>query len=172
MALWAIKLSEFDVQYHPRTAIKGQAVANFIAEFTNMEGKGAEEPPHWSIHTNGSFNKHIGGISVVLYSPEGDEIKCMVQLDFPITNNETEYEALLARLDLAKAVRATSVIAYYDFQVVTSQINGNYECEGEKMKKYLDQVRKRVDKLEAKFFQIPREENEQADRVAKAASAE
>ena len=38
MALWAIKLSEFDVQYHPHTAIKGQVVANFIAEFTNMEG--------------------------------------------------------------------------------------------------------------------------------------
>ena len=40
MALWAIKLSEFDVQYHPRTAMKGQVVADFIAEFTNMEGQG------------------------------------------------------------------------------------------------------------------------------------
>ena len=34
MALWAIELSEFDVQYHPRTAIKGQIVADFIAEYT------------------------------------------------------------------------------------------------------------------------------------------
>ena len=42
MALWATKLSEFDVQYHPYTAIKGQVVADFIAEFTNMEGQGAE----------------------------------------------------------------------------------------------------------------------------------
>ena len=40
------------------------------------------------------------------------------------------------------------------------------------MKKYLDQVQKRVNELEAKFFQILREENEQADRLAKAASAE
>ena len=77
-------------------------VTDFIAEFTNMEGQGVEEPPHWSIHTNGSFNKHAGGISVVLNSPEGDEIECMVQLDFAITNNETEYEALLARLDPPK----------------------------------------------------------------------
>ena len=38
MALWAIELSEFDIQYHPRTAMKGQVVANFIAEFTNMKG--------------------------------------------------------------------------------------------------------------------------------------
>ena len=34
MALWAIELSEFDMQYRPRTAIKGQIVADFIAEYT------------------------------------------------------------------------------------------------------------------------------------------
>ena len=45
MTLWAIDLSEFDVQYHPCTAIKGQAVTDFIAEFTNTEGQGAEEYP-------------------------------------------------------------------------------------------------------------------------------
>ena len=38
MVLWAIELSEFDVQYHPHTAIKGQVVSDFIAEFTNIEG--------------------------------------------------------------------------------------------------------------------------------------
>ena len=37
MALWAIELSEFDIQYHWRTAIKGQVVADFVAKFTNME---------------------------------------------------------------------------------------------------------------------------------------
>ena len=43
LALWAIELSKFDIQYHPRTAIKGQVVADFIAEFTHNEDKGAEE---------------------------------------------------------------------------------------------------------------------------------
>ena len=42
MALWAIELSEYDVQYHPRTAVKGQIVADFIAEYTQSEDKGAE----------------------------------------------------------------------------------------------------------------------------------
>ena len=42
MALWAIKLSELDIQYHPRTVVKGQIVADFIAEYTQSEGKGAE----------------------------------------------------------------------------------------------------------------------------------
>ena len=57
MALWAIELSEFDVQYRSCTAIKGQVVADFIAEFTNMEGQGAEEHAHWSVHMGGSFNR-------------------------------------------------------------------------------------------------------------------
>ena len=43
MALWVIELSEFDIRYYPRTAIKGQVVADFIAEFTNMEDQGEEE---------------------------------------------------------------------------------------------------------------------------------
>ena len=38
----------------------------------------------------------------------------MVCLDFPTTNNEAEYEAIVARLDLAKAVGATSVVVYCD----------------------------------------------------------
>ena len=74
----------------------------------------------------------------MLHSLEGDEIKCMVRLDFPTTNNEAEYETLVAGLDLAKAVGAARVVIHYDSQVVTNQVNGDYECKGERMKKYLE----------------------------------
>ena len=56
MALWAIELSKFDIQYRPRTAIKGQVVADFIAEYTQLKGKGVEVLGQWSIHTDGSLN--------------------------------------------------------------------------------------------------------------------
>ena len=56
MTLWAIELSEFDVQYRPRTAVKEQIVADFIVEYTQLECKGAEELELWSIHANGSSN--------------------------------------------------------------------------------------------------------------------
>ena len=78
MALWAIKPSEFDIQYRLRTAIKGQAMANFIAEYTQSEGKGAEGFGQWSIHTNGSSNRHAGGAGVVMQTPEKDKIECMI----------------------------------------------------------------------------------------------
>ena len=96
----------------------------------------------------------------------------MVHLDFPKTNNEAEYKALVVGLDLAKTAGATSVVVYCDSQVVISQVNDDYKCKGERMKKYLEQVKKRVGDLQAKFVQIPKEENEYIDRLTKAASVE
>ena len=57
MALWAVELSEFDIQYHPRTAVKGQVVVDFIAEFTLGNGQGAEKKKQWNIYTDGSSNR-------------------------------------------------------------------------------------------------------------------
>ena len=92
MALWAIELSEFDIQYYLRTTIKGQAVADFIAEYTQLEGKGAEGPRQWTIHTDGSSNRQAGDAGVVIQTPEGDKVDCMIRLDFLTTNNKAEYE--------------------------------------------------------------------------------
>ncbi|XP_030930874.1 uncharacterized protein LOC115956710 [Quercus lobata] len=57
-------------------------------------------------------------------------------------------------------------------KVIMNQVNDNYECKGERMKKYLEQAKRMVDNLQAKIVQIPRGENEQANRLAKAALAE
>ena len=112
MALWAIELSEFDVQYRPRTAIKGQVVADFIAEYTQPEDEGAEGQKLWIIHTDGSSNQCSGGAGVVVLTPEWDKIECMIRLDFPTTNNEAECEALVVGLDLAKAAGAENMIIH------------------------------------------------------------
>ena len=95
-------------------------VADFIAEFTLMEGKGAEVVSQWSVHIDGSSNRQVGGAGVVLCTLEGDKIECMIRLDFPTTNNEAEYKALVAGLDLVKAVGAENMVVYYNSQVVTS----------------------------------------------------
>ena len=89
---------------------------------------------------DGSSNRQAGGTGVVLRSPDGDEIKCMIRLHFPTTNNEAEYETLVTGLDLIKATGAVSVVIHCDSQVVTNQVNGDYDCKGERMKKYQEQV--------------------------------
>ena len=78
---------------------------------------------------------------MVLHSLKGDKVKCMIHLGFPTTNNEAEYEALIAGLDLAKAAGAANMVMYCDSQVVTSQVNGDYECKNEWIKKYFEQVK-------------------------------
>jgi len=171
MGLWAIELSELDIQYRPRTAIKGQVVADFIVEFTLEDYQGAEEMRQWNIYTDGSSNRRARGASVVIQTPKRDKIECMIRLDFPTTNNEAEYEALVVGLDLAKAAGAENMVVHCDSQVVTSQINGGYECKNKRMKRYLEEVKNRISSLKVRFIQIPRGENECADRLAKAASA-
>uniref|UniRef100_A0A2N9G447 Integrase catalytic domain-containing protein n=1 Tax=Fagus sylvatica TaxID=28930 RepID=A0A2N9G447_FAGSY len=48
---WAVELSEFDIEYHPRQAIKAQALADFIAEFTVTEDEPSEDKPdeEWEV---------------------------------------------------------------------------------------------------------------------------
>ena len=109
---------------------------------------------------------------MVLYSLEGDKIEFMVRRDFPTTNNEADYEALIVGLDLAKVVEAENLVVYCDSQVVTSQVNRDYNCKNERMKKYVGHMKDQVNNLKVKFVQIPREENERANQLAKAVSVE
>ena len=104
------------------------------------------------MQTDESSNRQAEGADVVLLSPEGDVVECMIRLDFPTTNNEAEYEELVVGLDLARAAGATSIVIYCDSQVITNQINRDYECKGERMKLYLDQVKKRIDDQQAKII--------------------
>ena len=51
---------------------------------------------------------------MVIQTPEKDKIECMIRLDFPTTNNEAKYEALVAGLDLAKAADAENMVMHCD----------------------------------------------------------
>ena len=126
-------------------------VTDFIVEFTNVEDQGAKECPQWSIHTDGSSNRQASGVGVVLRSSERDKIECIIYLNFPTTNNKAEYEALVVGLYLTKVVGATSVVVHCYSQVITNQVNGDYDCKGERMKKYLEQAKRRVDNLQARI---------------------
>ena len=104
---WAVELSEFDVKYQPRNAIKAQVSTDFIAEFTpshdnldKMEGS-----KKWVVHVDGLSTQQVGGIGVVLQSPEGDKMKHKVRLQYQTTNNKVEYEALFKGLELARSVQ-------------------------------------------------------------------
>ena len=130
---WAVELNEFDIRYQPRHAIKGQALADFIAEFTSNydDLDKTENSKKWAIHVDGSSTQHAGGIGVVLQSPEGDKLKHKVRLQYQTTNNEVDYETLLKGLELAKSVEAKSILVLGDSQLIMGQVNGTYEAKEE-----------------------------------------
>lgn len=87
-------------------------MANFIAKFIAKKDED-EGLATWMIWTNDSSNQRVGGVGVILQSLEGDIVE-YICLQFPTTNNEAEYEAVLTGLNLAKATGASSVVIHYD----------------------------------------------------------
>ena len=99
-------------------------------------------------------------------------MKYTALLQYQTTNNEAEYEALLKELELAKSLKVESIVIQGDSQLIINQVNGVCEAKEDRMKRYLDKVKRLVKKFkEANFVQVPREENMDADALAKAASA-
>ena len=118
-----IELGEFDIKFMPRIAIKGQAVADFMAKFTyptkaarvkvDVPSTSERSPMNndptdpnniWSLRIDGSSNMNKSGAGVVLESPIGDKVYYALRLEFPASNNEAKYETLIAGLRLAMAM--------------------------------------------------------------------
>lgn len=93
------------------------------------------------------------------------------KLDFVTTNNEAEYEAILARLSIAREMGATNVEIRSDSQVVVGQIRGDFTAQGERMIKYLDKVREFQSCFERVVLtKIPREKNIRVDALSRVGS--
>ena len=176
MIQWAIELSQFDIEYHPRTAIKAQVLADFIAKFTSLdEDRLINEAGRWTIQTDGSSAQKRGGVGVVIITHDGKILKYGVRLKFPATSNEVEaeYEGILTGLRLGRALGATNLLVQNDSKLVIGQIKGDYEAKEERMQKYvrlMKHLTREFDRVE--FTQIPKIQNTIADEVSKLASSE
>ena len=79
----------------------------------------------------------IGRVRVILFSPEKDVLKYGVQLQFPATNNEAKYKAILTSLRVAKALGVRNLKPNSDSKLVTGQMNNEYKAKEDKKKRYL-----------------------------------
>lgn len=146
MLKWAVELGQFDIEYKPRSSIKGQALADFILEFPNdpvlvdeipnteAEVKTGEEEeasyPWWVMNVDGAVNQDGAGAGILLTSPEGRKFKSAIHLGFPATNNDAEYEALIAGLRLAKELGVQRITIHSDSMLVVYQVNGGVPSKG------------------------------------------
>ena len=123
---WVIKLSEFDIRYKPRTAVKGQVLADFIVEFTpsNAPAQPTEttqlalDLPIWRLSVDGVANSQGSGASLILTSPDGIDVEYALRFGFQASNNEAEYEAVIAELNLAHSMEANQLEICSDSQLV------------------------------------------------------
>lgn len=136
---WGTMLRAFDIKYTPRTAIKGQVLADLVTEFT----KGAEKdkmsgleilvvfipcPPLWEIHTDGTANHKGSGVGFVLVSPKKITVEKSLRLSFLATNNKVEYEALLVRMIMVSKLRGKAIEIFLNSRLLVGKINGEFEA--------------------------------------------
>ncbi|RDY10103.1 hypothetical protein CR513_05434, partial [Mucuna pruriens] len=105
MIWWAVELSQFDVAYERRGHMKAQVLADFINELTSNPGyeKAFGKNKEWTLSIDNSSNKRGNKVGVILEELGGVLIEQSLHFDFQASN---KYEALLARIRLAKELRA------------------------------------------------------------------
>ncbi|XP_012461563.1 uncharacterized protein LOC105781585 [Gossypium raimondii] len=172
MARWQILLSKFDIVYVSQKAIKGSAIADFLAsraledyeplnfDFPNedlMYVASTEENPRrdhkWRLNFNGASNAMGNGIGAVLVFPSGDHYPVANKLDFNFTNNMAEYEACIMGIRAAIERNIKVLKVYMDSALVIYQLKGEWETRDPKLISY-------------EGCYLPREENQMADALA------
>ncbi|GJY40112.1 reverse transcriptase domain-containing protein [Tanacetum coccineum] len=177
MLKWKFELEGYDIQYRPRTAIKGQILADFIVERPEEESpdKLMAEPEvlleSWTLFTDGSSFVDGSGADLILTNLEGAEFTYVIRFRFDATNNEAEYEALIAGLRIAEKMGIKNLQANVDSKLVANQVNGSYIAKESGMVQYLNKVKTLAKSFkEFSIKQIPRSENKKADALSKIAS--
>ena len=88
-------------------------------------------------------------------------------MDFPASNNEAEYKAIIVGIDLAISVSSEKIIIRSDSQLVVGQVNGKYETRDQRMTKYASLVTLRLENFVAwRLEHILRDSNEKANSLA------
>ncbi|KAJ0489324.1 putative nucleotidyltransferase, Ribonuclease H [Helianthus annuus] len=178
LAKWAVELGEHNITYVPRKAIKAQVLADFLVEVPSQKTEEVNttttepsNPEAWKLFTDGASSVEGSGAGVILINPEGLEFTYALRFNFQTTNNEAEYEALIAGLRLAKEMKVKKLEVFTDSLLVSSQVNDSYVAKEPNMRRYKEKSKELMNTFQAcNIKQIPRSQNKKADALSKLAS--
>ncbi|XP_075077237.1 uncharacterized protein LOC142163976 [Nicotiana tabacum] len=159
LAKWKILLSEFDIVYITEKAIKGQALANHLAE--NPVGKDyeplttyfpdeevlfagediAKSYPGWRMFFNGAANVKGVGIGAILISKSGQHYPASTKIRFPCTNNMAEYEACILGIRITIDINIKELLIKGDSDLLIHQVQGEWTTKNVKIFLYLHCVK-------------------------------
>ena len=183
-------MSEFDIVYVTQKAIKGSALADYLAqqpindyqpmhpEFPDEDimtlfGEEVEDEDRdkWIMWFDGVSNALGHGVRVVLVSPDEQYIPFMARLGFDCMNNIAEYETCALGIQVAIDFKVKLLKVYGDSALVIHQLKGEWETRDHKLVPYQAYIRKLIEFFDdISFHHIPREENQMADALATLAS--
>ena len=188
IAKWGTILGAFDIKYMPRTSVKGQVLADLVAEFAespleevteaqHMDGKlvgmiSQQDPLSWKVYVDGAANQKGSGVGIVLISPEKITIEKSLRLGFLATNNEAKYEALLMGMTMVQKMGGEVIKMFLDSRLVVGQVKGEFEMSDKRMQRYLSQVGHLRSRFESfNLLHIPRSGNTHTDSLAMLATS-
>ena len=120
----------------------------------------------WTLNVDGASQQTGARVRLQLKASTGEMMEQATRLDFPKSNNETEYEVIIAGIDLATSVSSEKIIMRSDSQLLVGQVNGEYETQDQRMIKYVCLVKLRLESFVAwKLEHILRGLNERVDTL-------
>ncbi|GKD63731.1 reverse transcriptase domain-containing protein [Tanacetum coccineum] len=150
---WRVMLGEHNITYRPRTSVKGQILADFLVE------KPEENLPE------------TPATDILQEPPEGTEFTYALRFWFTASNNEVEYEALIAGLRIVAEMGVCNVCVSVDSKLVANQVLGAYVAKEPNMIKYLEKVKSMFSGFASfSISQVPRSKNKKADALGKIVS--
>nr|GEW66307.1 reverse transcriptase domain-containing protein [Tanacetum cinerariifolium] len=152
------------------TPMKKLILALDGAPDTPMEDR-EELPDPWILFTDGSSCVDGSEAGLIIMNPEGMEFAYASRFRFNTTNNEAEYEALIAGLQITSQMGIQNLQANVDSKLVANQVNGIYIAKESSMIRYLEKVKNLANTFKGfSIKQIPRGENKKADSLSKITS--
>ncbi|XP_040361882.1 uncharacterized protein LOC121049261 [Rosa chinensis] len=195
---WVLALSEFSLQYVTQKAVKGQAIADFLAHHpivdvpatkeleiatTTIQPDLARIPEYvlwyqaivslqpWVLFFDGSCTETLSGAGVVLENPAGYRFSYSFQLEFKCTNNQAEYEALIIGLEVLLELGVRDVQVRGQSLLVINQLQEKYRCVSCLLVPYLNRVVELLDQYDDVGLEhILRERNFASNELAQLAT--
>jgi len=167
MSSWVVELSEFNIRYEPHDLIKAQCLLDFINDLQHTPTE-----DQWTLHVDGSSNPKGVGASIVLEGPNDILIEKSLHFAFKTSNNQAEYEAILAGLSLAREVGVKTLTCKTDSKLTVGHLNDEFQIKDPILLQYYHLVRTVIQSAfkRVRIEHIPRTDNIRADILSKLAS--
>jgi hypothetical protein len=113
IAKWAIELCPFDLEFTHRDTIKSQALADFMVEWMD----------YWKIYFDGSLTIDGAGVGILFISPTNEQLRYVLRVHFPASNNAMKYEACFHGLRITVDLGIKRLYVHGDLALVINQLN-------------------------------------------------